>query len=69
MGNKILNISIADNNNQEEITLKICDITGRTIVHKKLLNSSQIELNIPDGVYLVRMTSKNLNFDKKLIVN
>jgi hypothetical protein len=69
----ILNISTSFEEN-ENISVKITDVTGK-IIHSEIISVSKglyvhpLKLKgIADGIYVVNITSKNLDFSKKLII-
>jgi hypothetical protein len=49
--------------------LEIYTISGAKVANYLVLNESQLDLNLPSGIYLVKITSDSLSTTKKLIVN
>ncbi len=49
--------------------LEIYTISGAKVANYLVLNESQLDLNLPSGIYLVKITSDSLSTTKKLIIN
>ena len=49
--------------------LEIYTISGVKISSYFVSNESQLDLNLPSGIYLVKITSDTLSTTKKLIIN
>lgn len=58
---------ITVNSNENEYIITLHDVSGKTVLQSK--NVSQIDVsNLSNGVYQVRITSKNRNYSSKLII-
>jgi lysyl endopeptidase len=60
-----------DNIYNEDLSIRIADITGKTL-HEERMASGRQALDMqayPDGIYFVRLTSKEETLSKKIIVN
>ena len=49
--------------------LEIYTISGAKVASYLVSNESQLDLNLPSGIYLVKITSDTLSTTKKLIIN
>jgi hypothetical protein len=49
--------------------LEIFTISGAKVASYLVSNESQLDLNLPSGIYLVKITSDTLSTTKKLIIN
>ncbi len=68
--NQALNIQWQENVT-EEINIELCDINGRKIYETKLMNKSDrllFPLEINSGIYLLKISGKNLVQIKKIII-
>jgi len=69
--NEILNLDLKDLSDKN-ILLEIFDIKGRTIFEKCLNNDIHNEVNIsdiPEGIYMLKVSSENYNSTQKLIIH
>jgi hypothetical protein len=62
--NNLINIESEVNCSGYEIT----DFSGKTLVAEKLLDRKTIRINLPQGIYLLKLSSGNNSTIKKLIV-
>ena len=49
--------------------LEIFTLSGVKVNSFKVSNEIQVDLNLPSGIYLVKITSDSLSTTKKLIIN
>ena len=69
--NDVLKVNYSKEINSNSSIISILDLNGKIIMTKNLENPGQIELNvsnIPDGVYLLKITNNRENLIKKLIL-
>ncbi|MBX7051259.1 MAG: T9SS type A sorting domain-containing protein [Flavobacteriales bacterium] len=63
-------INIALNKVQNQINLRLYDVSGKMVIDKVFNNTNQINtsLNIPAGLYTLNMQSDRMNWSKKILV-
>ncbi len=52
----------------DETELELFSVDGRQVLKKKVLGDSDIDLNIENGLYLLKITTENRSATKKIIV-
>lgn len=58
------------NQNFSELTISLIDITGKTLLNRNYENKTSIEFNnldLPSGIYFIKITSKNLEKTVKVV--
>ena len=66
----LLNPSELNNFRGDQLSnLEIFTISGAKVASYLVSNESQLDLNLPSGIYLVKITSDTLSTTKKLIIN
>jgi uncharacterized protein YjdB len=69
-GNRVT-IVPGSNYGEGSVTLTLRDISGRTILNRKMLSAPEIELSLPDilpGVYLLTVQNEKGHYSKTLVV-
>lgn len=62
-----LNIVLRDVN--EELTLRMFDISGKELITKSFKGSAQLDVSsLPKGVYFVRIQGKDINLSKRVVL-
>ena len=54
---------------EQSSKLEIFTLSGVKVASYSVLNDSQVDFNLPTGIYLIKITSDTLSATKKLIVN
>jgi hypothetical protein len=70
----IVNLSV-NNNEAKDLTITVCSLLGETVYYsKEVLFEDDLSLkidlsNVANGVYFIRLGSKNKSYTKKIIIN
>jgi len=66
---KTMNVVFSNNSHQEEATLTLFDLVGKPLIQKQIVGSTKVNLqSVPAGVYIVAISNKNLNINKRILV-
>lgn len=64
-------VSISLKNIDQNLSFKLCDVKGRAIVKKEIMNTSNINIpinNIAKGMYFMNIKTEKHNYNKKLFI-
>ena len=69
--NTILKVKYRADNNSSDISISICDISGKIMLNKKMTDTNLTQLDISglsSGVYIFKLTDKSESLMKKFVV-
>lgn len=66
---KLLNIDININDNNEPVSLIIKDVTGKTVIEQTLENSNKIDVSfLAKGFYHVQLSNNTIKHNQKIVI-